>query len=565
MCFSFRLVGILQGRGLVEDGFLRGGVLVLHVVAGALELDGDAGGVLQEGGLGVTAADHQGFRIQEVLVVLVLGNLGHVGEGEEAVVVADLEFLRVRNGNPVDRPLDGAPFAGYRMRGRIVGALQLNDLAISIFDYLIALDDIGVLEADLTVRLEAEELLGSVFHEVGPVDVEFTGERDAAGGTLRLGRVQRAVEPFDLAFRIVGEGDLDRILHHHVAVGTGVQVLADAPFEKLDVHQLVALGNADLLAEHPERLGRVAAAAHAAQGRHPGIVPAGDQALLHQFEKFPLTHQGIGEVQAGELILVGGIDTQRLDEPVIERTVDVELQRADGVGDMLDGIALAVGVVVHRVDAPLVAGAVMVRELDAVQQRVAEHHVGMGHVDLRAEDLLPFRVLAGLHLAEEPEVLLRGAVAPGARGAGLVHGAAVQADLLLRLVIDIGESPFDQVLGPLVELVEIIGGIEFLVPMESQPLDVFLDGIHVLGVLLGGVRVVVTEIRDTAVLLREAEVEADGLGMSQMQIAVRLRRETGDDGVHLAAGEVRFDDFFEEIQFAFFHGHKLNHISDMKS
>ena len=37
--------------------------------------------------------------------------------------------------------------------------------------------------------------------------------------------------------------------------------------------------------------------------------------------------------------------------------MDVELQGADTVGDMLYGIALAVGVVVHGVDAPLVARA----------------------------------------------------------------------------------------------------------------------------------------------------------------------------------------------------------------
>ena len=36
-----------------------------------------------------------------------------------------------------------------------------------------------------------------------------------------------------------------------------------------------------------------------------------------------------------------------------------ELERAHGVGDALDGIGLAVGVVVHGIDAPLVAGAVV--------------------------------------------------------------------------------------------------------------------------------------------------------------------------------------------------------------
>ena len=38
--------------------------------------------------------------------------------------------------------------------------------------------------------------------------------------------------------------------------------------------------------------------------------------------------------------------------------------------------------------------------------------------------------------------------------------------------------------------------------------------------------------------------------MSKMKITVRFRRETGDYRVELAGFEVRFYDFFEEIQFA---------------
>ena len=172
--------------------------------------------------------------------------------------------------------------------------------------------DVGVLEAHLAVRLEAEELLGGVLHEVRAVDVELAAEGDPAGRALRLGRVQRAVEPFDLAFRIVGEGDLDGILDHHVAVGTGVQVLADAPLEELDVHELVALGDADLVAEHAERLGGVAATADAAERGHAGVVPAAHELLLHELEELALGHQGVREVEACKLVLVRGIDAQRL-------------------------------------------------------------------------------------------------------------------------------------------------------------------------------------------------------------------------------------------------------------
>ena len=210
---------------------------------------------------------------------------------------------------------------------------------------------------------------------------------------------------------------------------------------------------------------------------------------------------------------------------------------------MLDGVALAVGVVVHGVDAPLVSGAVMMGELDAVQQRVAEHHVGVGHVNLGAQHLLSFGILAGLHFPEELEVLFHGTVTPGAGGAGLVHGTAVLADLVLGLVVHIRQAALDEVFGPLVKLVEIIGGVELLVPLEAQPLDVFLDGIHIFGVFLGGVGVIVAEVGLAAVFLCQAEVEADALGVAQVQVTVGLRREAGHDAVHFTFGQILFDDF----------------------
>ena len=46
---------------------------------------------------------------------------------------------------------------------------------------------------------------------------------------------------------------------------------------------------------------------------------------------------------------------------------------------------LAVREVVHRIDAPLVAGAVMLGVQDAVHHRVAHVQIGRGHVDLGAQ------------------------------------------------------------------------------------------------------------------------------------------------------------------------------------
>ena len=41
--------------------------------------------------------------------------------------------------------------------------------------------------------------------------------------------------------------------------------------------------------------------------------------------------------------------------------------------------------------------------------------------------------------------------------------------------------------------------------------------------------------------------------MTQMQVSVRFRRETGHDAVHFAFCEVFLYDFFQKIEFTLFH------------
>src|SRR5216684_5020064 len=73
----------------------------------------------------------------------------------------------------------------------------------------------------------------------------------------------------------------------------------------------------------------------------------------------------------------------------------------------------------------------------------------------------------------------------------------------------------------------MVRGVKQAVPMESQPLHVFLDGINVLRLLLLGIGVVETQIRFAAKFIGESKVQTDGLGMPDVEIAVGLWREAG--------------------------------------
>ena len=246
-----------------------------------------------------------------------------------------------------------------------------------------------------------------------------------------------------------------------------------------------------------------------------------------------------------------GPDAQLLDEPVVERTVDVELQRADTVCDMLNGVALAVGVVVHRVDAPLVARAVVVGMQDAVHDGVTEHHVGVRHVDLGTQYLAAVGELAGTHAAEEVEVLLNAAVAVGTVLARCGHSAAALTNLVKGLVVDISQAFLNQQFSPLIELLEIVRCIVLLGPVEAQPVDVLLDGVHIFGVLLHRVGVIETQVGLATVLLCQSEINAYRLGVADVQVAVGFRRETGLDGGVGAVAETLFDNLFKKIKLSF--------------
>ena len=168
---------------------------------------------------------------------------------------------------------------------------------------------------------------------------------------LVLGVVDR-VQLVLSALGVVGDDDLERVEHRHAALRVTVEHLADVVLQARELHGGVGLGDTDGGGELADALCRVAAAPEAGDGGHARVIPATDAALFHEAQQEALRKDRPGQVEAGELVLVRHAGHgQVLDEPVVERTVVLELERADGVGDALDGVRLAVGEVVRGIDA----------------------------------------------------------------------------------------------------------------------------------------------------------------------------------------------------------------------
>ena len=219
------------------------------------------------------------------------------------------------------------------------------------------------------------------------------------------------------------------------------------------------------------------------------------------------------------------------------------------MGHALVGVRERVGVVVHRVDAPRVTGPVMAGVPDAIQDRVAQVDVGRRHVDPGAQHVRAVGELAGAHAPEQVEVLVDAAAPVRRVDAGLGQRATMSADLVGRVRVHVGQPAPDQVLGVLIEPLVVVRRVVLaVVPVEAEPADVLLDGVHVLDVLLDRVGVVEAQVAMAAVLVRHAEIEADGLGVADVQVAVGLGRKAGDDLAAVDAGRhVGGDDLADEV------------------
>ena len=78
----------------------------------------------------------------------------------------------------------------------------------------------------------------------------------------------------------------------------------------------------------------------------------------------------MAKIKACEFYLLRVVDFQLFEYPVVERAIILKFQSTDRVGNPFDRISKAMGKVIHRIDAPLVASPVVSYPPDAIEGRV---------------------------------------------------------------------------------------------------------------------------------------------------------------------------------------------------
>ena len=172
----------------------------------------------------------------------------------------------------------------------------------------------------------------------------------------------------------------------------------------------------------------------------------------------------------------------------------------------------------------------------------------MGHINLRAKRASAVGELACPHALEQIEALIRTPIAVWALFARLGQCASCCVDLLLRQVAHVCLALLDEVERPPVILLEVVRAEEkAVVPIRPHPADVLDDGIHVLLLFLGGVGVVKAQVEEAVEIQSDAIVNPDGLRMADVQVGVRLGRESGVDMIEPPRCQVLLHRLADEI------------------
>ena len=185
---------------------------------------------------------------------------------------------------------------------------------------------------------------------------------------------------------------------------------------------------------------------------------------------------------------------------------------------------------------------------DPIEHRIAQIDIAGRHIDLGPQHPRAVREFALPHAAKQIQIVRDGPVAIRAVAAGLGQAAAHRPHLFRRQIVDISLAHTDQVLGPVVELLEIVGcEIEVRAPVEPEPAHIALDRVDILLLLLGRVGVVKAQMTAAAIFLRHLKIQADRFGMPDMEIAVRLRRKAGHHLASTTGSQIGIDNVANEV------------------
>ncbi|MNE23002.1 hypothetical protein D3C80_1162360 [compost metagenome] len=93
--------------------------------------------------------------------------------------------------------------------------MDFNDIAVSIFNDVIAFDEVSMLQTDLVPREQPEIFAWRILHEILSLNINFTRERDLAIAHFRIFTVVFRFKQLGLSLRVIRNDNLERVNHSH--------------------------------------------------------------------------------------------------------------------------------------------------------------------------------------------------------------------------------------------------------------------------------------------------------------------------------------------------------------
>ena len=89
--------------------------------------------------------------------------------------------------------------------------------------------------------------------------------------------------------------------------------------------------------------------------------------------------------------------------------------------------------------------------------------------------------------------------------------------------------------------------VEVRSPVEAEPAHVPFDRIDIFLLFLGRIGIIEAKMTTAAELFRDTEVEADRLGVTDVQVSIRLRRKARHHICVALGGKISRDDIADEV------------------
>ena len=290
-------------------------------------------------------------------------------------------------------------------------------------------------------------------------------------------RIVRRLQFLVRVFGIVVDYNLQRTQDAHHSRGGHVEIVPDTVFELSYIHMGIDSRDTNQITELSDCGGSDAAPAQPDDGWHAGIVPSGYVPLFDQADEFSLTQHRVIEIEPGKFSLLGRfVYLHTFQDPVIELAIVLELEGAQGMRDAFNGVREAMGEIIHRVNAPLVARAIMMGVSDSIQDRIAHDHVRRRHVDSGPQDMRAVLKLAGSHPRKEIETLADRPVPIGTLATVLGNSPSVLANLAFSRAVNVCLPTLDELYRVVVQPLEVIRGVERrITPIKAEPANIILN------------------------------------------------------------------------------------------